>query len=43
VENPAAREHGTSISIGLRPDSLVLGRVRRELRAALTAWTGEPR
>ncbi|WP_210517523.1 glycosyltransferase family 39 protein [Hymenobacter terricola] len=40
ITNPYAREQGTSIIIGLQPDSTVLALVRREQRAALAAWEG---
>ena len=40
VSDPYAREQGTAITIGLRPDSAVLNLVRRERRAALAAWEG---
>ena len=40
ITNPYAREHGTAITIGLRPDSVVLHLVRREWRAELASWEG---
>ena len=38
IANPYAREQGTSITIGLQPDSLVIAHVRNELKAAKAAW-----
>ena len=40
VADPYAREQGTAITVGLRPDSMVLGLVQREWRTALAAWEG---
>jgi hypothetical protein len=40
ITDPYARERGTAITIGLRPDSAVVARVREEHRAALAAWEG---
>ena len=43
VADPYARERGTSITIGLRPDSTVRNLVARERRTALAAWEGPAR
>ncbi|WP_051718737.1 glycosyltransferase family 39 protein [Hymenobacter sp. IS2118] len=40
VTNPYARERGTHITIGIRPDSAVLNLVRREWRTSLASWEG---
>lgn len=40
VADPYARERGTLITIGLRPDSAVRAQVARERRTALAAWEG---
>jgi hypothetical protein len=41
--NPYAREQGTAITVGLRPDSLVVQQVRREWREGLAEWEGSSR
>ena len=38
ISNPYAREHGTAIILGLRPDSVVLALVQREWRTEMAAW-----
>ncbi|WP_201982423.1 glycosyltransferase family 39 protein [Hymenobacter rubidus] len=38
VADPYARERGTAITIGIRPDSVLHNQVRREWRTALAAW-----
>ncbi|MFD2718568.1 glycosyltransferase family 39 protein [Hymenobacter monticola] len=40
ITDPYARERGTAITIGLRPDSAVLAQIRRERQAELDAWEG---
>ena len=40
VADPYAREQGTAIIIGLRPDRAVQAQVRHEWRTALAAWEG---
>ncbi|MDO7848053.1 glycosyltransferase family 39 protein [Hymenobacter sp. M29] len=40
ITDPYARERGTAIIIGLRPDSAVLALVRRERQTELSAWEG---
>jgi len=43
VTNPNACERGTTIFLGVRPDSALLARVGAEHRAALAAWEGPRR
>ena len=43
VADPYARERGTAITIGLRPDSAVRAQLAREWRTALAAWEGPAR
>lgn len=43
VTDPYAREQGTAITIGLRPDSTVRALVAREWRTSLAAWEGQAR
>ncbi|MBJ6111386.1 glycosyltransferase family 39 protein [Hymenobacter sp. BT523] len=40
VADPYARERGTAVTIGLRPDAAVLAQVAQEHRAALADWEG---
>lgn len=40
VADPYARERGTAITVGLRPDHTVLALVRREWRTELATWEG---
>ena len=40
VLDPYAREKGTVISIGIKPDSLIIRRANGEHRAALAEWEG---
>ncbi|MBF9224114.1 glycosyltransferase family 39 protein [Hymenobacter ruricola] len=40
VADPYARERGTAVIIGLRPDAAVLALVARERRAEISAWEG---
>ncbi|MDO3416718.1 glycosyltransferase family 39 protein [Hymenobacter sp. BT770] len=42
ITNPYAREQGTAISIGLRPDSAIRTQVRQEWRTSMAAWEGQP-
>ncbi|GAB3863811.1 glycosyltransferase family 39 protein [Hymenobacter segetis] len=38
VQDPYAREKGTAISVGIKPDSAIISRANREHRAALAEW-----
>jgi hypothetical protein len=40
ISNPYARERGTALTVGLRPDSTVQLLLRREWRQARAAWEG---
>ncbi|GAB2875298.1 glycosyltransferase family protein [Hymenobacter ruber] len=43
VEDPYAREKGTVIAIGIKPDSEIISRANNEHRAALAEWEGPAR
>ncbi|MFC6225767.1 glycosyltransferase family 39 protein [Hymenobacter artigasi] len=43
VRDPYAREQGTVISVGIKPDSEIISRANGEHRAALAEWEGPAR